>query len=444
MTKESQSKPKTRSDSSQTSFSSMQRGLSWQRSFSNEASVQRKPEETPEYPAPGADFDLTRVSSYPQSPAGVQAKLTIGEPGDKYEQEADSVAAEVVNQINSPQFQQQGQAVQRQELSQEEEEEKISPQRESGAIQRQEMPQEDEEEKISPKLMVQRQSGEGGRAATPDVEASINQARGSGQPLADNIREPMEQAFGADFSGVKVHTDAQSDQLNRSIQAKAFTTGQDVFFRQGEYKPGSRGGQELIAHELTHVVQQNSGAVQRSLLPPQQLPQHPATETPSASSGEGVIQRKGEMTGNSQESSEVARPNKTGLPEVLKTGIENLSGYSMDDVRVHYNSDKPAQLQAHAYTQGTDIHVASGQEKHLPHEAWHVVQQKQGRVQPTMQMKGKVNVNDDVGMEREADVMGANAMQIKEEHSGETLQKKIRERRIRRRFGFWRCCAADD
>jgi guanyl-specific ribonuclease Sa len=74
----------------------------------------------------------------------------------------------------------------------------------------------------------------------------------------------MGQAMGADFSGVKVHTDAQSDQLNKSIQAKAFTTGQDVFFRQGAYEPSSRGGQELIAHELTHVVQQNGGAVQRS------------------------------------------------------------------------------------------------------------------------------------------------------------------------------------
>jgi hypothetical protein len=74
----------------------------------------------------------------------------------------------------------------------------------------------------------------------------------------------MGQAMGADFSGVKVHTDSQSDQLNKSIQAKAFTTGQDVFFRQGAYEPSSQGGQELIAHELTHVVQQNGGAVQRS------------------------------------------------------------------------------------------------------------------------------------------------------------------------------------
>lgn len=103
------------------------------------------------------------------------------------------------------------------------------------------------------------------------------------------------------------------------------------------------------------------------------------------------------------------KENKTGLPDELKIGIENLSGYSMDDVKVHYNSDKPAQLQAHAYAQGTDIYLGSGQEKHLPHEAWHVVQQKQGRVKPTVQMKGKVNVNDDVGLEKEADLMGEKA-----------------------------------
>ncbi len=108
--------------------------------------------------------------------------------------------------------------------------------------------------------------------------------------------------------------------------------------------------------------------------------------------------------------------NETGLPDQLKTGVENLSGYSMDDVRVHYNSSKPAQLQALAYTQGSDIHVAPGQERHLPHEAWHVVQQKQGRVQPTMQMKG-VNVNDNQGLEREADVMGKSALQCKAESS---------------------------
>ena len=104
------------------------------------------------------------------------------------------------------------------------------------------------------------------------------------------------------------------------------------------------------------------------------------------------------------------KENNTGLPDNLKSGVENLSGYSMDDVKVHRNSQKPAQLQAHAYAQGTDIHLGPGQEKHLPHEAWHVVQQKQGRVKPTMQMKGKVNVNNDDALEKEADIMGARAL----------------------------------
>lgn len=117
------------------------------------------------------------------------------------------------------------------------------------------------------------------------------------------------------------------------------------------------------------------------------------------------------------------KESNTGLPDDLKSGIENLSGYSMDDVKVHYNSDKPAQLNAHAYAQGTDIHLASGQEKHLPHEAWHVVQQKQGRVQPTMQMQDKVTINDDTGLEKEADVMGAKSSDFKDKVDT-TLQTK--------------------
>ena len=113
-----------------------------------------------------------------------------------------------------------------------------------------------------------------------------------------------------------------------------------------------------------------------------------------------------------QREEQPAKPNNTGLPDKLKNGIESLSGMSMDNVKVHYNSAKPAQLNALAYAQGADIHVGSGQEKHLPHEAWHVVQQAQGRVRPTMQMKGGVPVNDDKGLEREADVMGERVLQM--------------------------------
>lgn len=106
-------------------------------------------------------------------------------------------------------------------------------------------------------------------------------------------------------------------------------------------------------------------------------------------------------------------PDRTGLPDQLKSGVESISGMSLDNVRVHYNSAQPAQLNALAYAQGSDIHVAPGQEKHLPHEAWHIVQQAQGRVRPTLQMRGSVPVNDDAGLEHEADVMGAKALQMR-------------------------------
>ena len=104
--------------------------------------------------------------------------------------------------------------------------------------------------------------------------------------------------------------------------------------------------------------------------------------------------------------------NNTGLPDTLKTGIEHVAGFSLNDVKVHYNSDKPAQLHAFAYAQGNNIHIASGQERHLPHEAWHVVQQKQGRVQATQQTNG-VAINDDKGLEHEADVKGAGKAALK-------------------------------
>jgi hypothetical protein len=177
-----------------------------------------------------------RLKVFAAERMAIQAKLTIGQPNDKYEQEADANAARVVQQINSP-ITSQSQPVQRQEI------------------------EEDEELQMKP-LIQRRESIVGGEAST-DLESAIQSARGSGQSLDANLQQSMGQAMGADFSGVKVHTDSQSDQLNKSIQAKAFTTGQDLFFRQGAYEPSSRGGQELIAHELTHVVQQNGGAVQR-------------------------------------------------------------------------------------------------------------------------------------------------------------------------------------
>ena len=130
------------------------------------------------------------------------------------------------------------------------------------------------------------------------------------------------------------------------------------------------------------------------------------------------LQRKADLANNAAQRAEVPQPNNTGMPDNLKSGIESLSGFSMDDVRVHYNSSKPATVQALAYTQGTDIHVAPGQEKHLPHEAWHVAQQMAGRVSPTTNING-MPVNDNAGLEHEADVMGEKAVGQRKEANTE-------------------------
>lgn len=175
-------------------------------------------------------FAVRNPQSHLMSP--LQAKLTIGQPGDQYEQEADRIASQVVEQINAP-----------------------------TTLQHQEEPEEQLQAKPSISHLQRREGGAGGEVST-DVESTINSVRGGGMPLDAGLQNSMGQTMGADFSKVRVHTGFEADQLNRSIQAKAFTTGQDVFFRQGEYNPGSRRGQELIAHELTHVVQQNNSVIQ--------------------------------------------------------------------------------------------------------------------------------------------------------------------------------------
>lgn len=125
---------------------------------------------------------------------------------------------------------------------------------------------------------------------------------------------------------------------------------------------------------------------------------------------------------STQSPPETTKENKTGLPDDVKEGVENQSGYSMDDVDVYYDSDEPEKIGALAYAKGTDIHVKSGEEEHVPHEAWHVAQQKQGRVKPTIQMKGESTMNDDKSLEREADIMGDKALKTKGKQKN--LQKK--------------------
>ena len=177
-----------------------------------------------------------------QRAQGIQTRLTVGPAGDEYEREADRVAKQVVGM---------SQPVQRQGPEEEEEE-----------LQAKVLQRQDEEEELQMKPILRQMGMEGGDAE-PDIEQSIQHARGSGEPIPDDVRSSMEGAFGADFSGVKVHTGSESDAPNNSLSASAFTTGQDIFVRRQDYNPGSRKGQELLAHELTLVVQQNDVTVQR-------------------------------------------------------------------------------------------------------------------------------------------------------------------------------------
>lgn len=172
----------------------------------------------------------------------VQRKLTVGQPGDRYEQEADHVAAKVVNQVDPSAASDVSTARRKKRKSNDPVGVEIQP-------------------------IVQRDAVSGESAATSSTEQAIEKKRGNGSALPDAVRGDMEGAFGADFGGVRVHTDGESDQLNRSLSSRAFTTGNDIFFKKGEYNPTSRSGKELLAHELTHTVQQGAApSVQQKTL----------------------------------------------------------------------------------------------------------------------------------------------------------------------------------
>ena len=197
----------------------------------------------------------------------IQAKLTVGQPDDTYEQEADQ-AADQVMRMPDPGIQRQS--------PEEDETMQASPMEGGPAflIQRQ-SPEEEEQLQTSPLAqtitpLIQRQSPEEDESLqaksaasemTPTVDAAlegnINNLRGGGQPLPESVRNYFEPRFGYDFSQVRVHTDSTAADSAQAVNAKAFTLGQDIVFNSGQYAPEHDDGKRLIAHELTHVVQQN-------------------------------------------------------------------------------------------------------------------------------------------------------------------------------------------
>ncbi|MDF2721049.1 MAG: hypothetical protein K0Q59_724 [Paenibacillus sp.] len=135
----------------------------------------------------------------------------------------------------------------------EEEGEDLMMKRSPESIQRDEGSEEESEQPLT------QEESKAGFDTSSSLEQEIEQSRGNGSNMDTQVQAKFESAFNTSFKGVKVHTDANADRMSRSIGASAFTTGSDVFFRQGQYNPGTRQGNELIGHELTHVVQQRGG-----------------------------------------------------------------------------------------------------------------------------------------------------------------------------------------
>ncbi len=178
-----------------------------------------------------------------------QPKLTINAPGDKHEQEADTMAERVVQ---APQGQAPVSAADATASLQRQAED-----REEEPVQRQ--PEKKEEEKPPVQMMpLMRKSAGGGFTATAGLSNRLSASKGGGSALPAPARAHMESAFGADFSRVRIHTDRGAAEMNAGINARAFTHGSDIYFNSGQYTPESREGKRLLAHELTHVVQQKS------------------------------------------------------------------------------------------------------------------------------------------------------------------------------------------
>ncbi|MDX2136644.1 MAG: DUF4157 domain-containing protein [Chloroflexota bacterium] len=184
----------------------------------------------------------------------IQTKLEVGAADDVYEQEANRVASDVMR-MSDPALEEdelQMQRIQREALPEEEE---LQMQR----IQREALPEEDELQM----QRIQRASAQEVPEVTGDIESTIERSRGGGQAMPDTAQEFFGSRMGQDFSGVNIHTGAEADTLNRQLEARAFTTGSDIYFRDGEYNPDSSGGKELLAHELTHVVQQGASVARK-------------------------------------------------------------------------------------------------------------------------------------------------------------------------------------
>jgi len=266
---------------------------------------------------------------------------------------------------------------------------------------------------LSPADVLQLQRTIGNRAVGKLLSEIRNPSRVQQVPIQRQIvpeeeKEPLQGMFGKEPEEESCPSCMQRQEIpeeDEPLQGKMIEPIQLQTILEEEEKPLQRKMFEPVQRQT--VPEEEEKLQMKSVVQRQTIPEE---DEPIQGKMIGTVQRQ--EIPEEEEPLQTKRENNTGIPDNLKAGVENLSGIDMSDVRVHYNSSKPSEVGALAYTQGTKIHIAPGQEKHLPHEAWHVVQQAQGRVRPTMLLKG-VTVNDDAGLEREADVMGTDAIKLK-------------------------------
>lgn len=182
----------------------------------------------------------------------IQTKLTINEPGDKYEQEADAMSDRVMRMSVPVSEGGEESLVQTKPLNITAIQRKCAACEDEEKVQRQEI---EKEESLQTKPLMRKDAG-GGYTAPPQLASQLNSSKGGGNPLPGKTLAFMNHAFGADFSTVRIHTGSQAAEMSQGIQAKAFTHGSDVYFNQGQYDPESSEGKRLLSHELTHTIQQ--------------------------------------------------------------------------------------------------------------------------------------------------------------------------------------------
>ncbi len=255
----------------------------------------------------------------------VQMKMAVSKPGDKLEQEADRMADRVMRMPSSASL-----LPGKEEKLRRTVDEKLQKKEDDKFQKAKEKVQKKEEERLQKapagEEKLQRRGGDGVSAAATDVQSAIQRKRGGGQPLSNDVRGYMEPRFNADFSEVRVHSDQESAALSNQLSARAFTHQNNIFFSRDQYQPGSSEGKKLLAHELTHTIQQGNPVQRKVGLP---VPEKRDAATPK-------IHPAAAVTGNQITASSgvvILSSNTFNPPEKVRDEIEAQGGKGLD-VRV--------------------------------------------------------------------------------------------------------------